>query len=35
MLQPKVDDAYKRDPTFQQAMHTLKMMRKHGPTLDE
>jgi hypothetical protein len=38
MLEPEVEDAYKRDPTFQQAMHTLKMLRKHDPefgALDE
>jgi hypothetical protein len=30
MLQPEIDDAYKRDPTMQQLLHALKMHRKHG-----
>jgi hypothetical protein len=34
LLEPEIEDAYKRDPDFQQAMHALKMMRKHG-LLDE
>jgi hypothetical protein len=30
MLEPEIEAAYKRDPNFQEAMHVLKMLRKHG-----
>jgi hypothetical protein len=31
MLEREIEDAYKRDPDFQQMMHTLKMVRKRPP----